>query len=155
MDLTAAVRADIKYRAQRCVALRGRIGTLTDDELRRLITELTTPELRAIETAARRNGGAMARMPYADAIFELIGEWADAFTARVWTVAKGAASAVGDELAADSLYLRAFEALNACWVAVIIPESFSARDQAVLKAPFPSVLGKGFPEWDPGSLRNR
>jgi hypothetical protein len=94
-------------------------------------------------------------MPYADAIFELIGEWDDAFTARVWTIAKSVASAAGDELAADSRYLRAFEALNAYWVALIIPESFSTRDQAVLKVPFLRILGKGFPEWDPGSLRKR
>ena len=142
MDLIAEVKADVKYRAHRGIALRERVGTLTNDQLWLLITELTTPELRAIETAARRNGGATARMPYADAIFQRIGEWDDAFTGRVWTVAKGVAAATGDELSADSRYLGALEALNAYWVAVMIPEAFTPKDQAALKAPFLRILGE-------------
>lgn len=141
MDLITALKADIEDRVQRALALRERMGTLTDDQLRLLVSELTPAELRAIDNAARRNGGAGARMPHAELIFRRIGDWDDGFTARVWTVARDVAAAAGNELAAESRFAGALEALNAYWVALVLPEAFAPRDQAALKAPFLRIVG--------------
>ena len=141
MDLITALHADIEGRVKRALALRERMGTLTDDQLRLLVSELRPPELRTLEKAARRNGGAAARMPHAGLIFRRIDDWDDGFTARVWTVARDVAAAAGNELAAESRFAGAFEALNAYWVALILPEAFAPRDQAALKAPFLRIVG--------------